>query len=109
MYEEIKLDLKGIYFTWDDNKAALNWKKHKVDFKMAAEVFLDDYAIDDWDLEHNIHENRRIIIGATLNIEILFVVYVERIRIGEGNIIRIISARPADREEVKRYERGFSK
>ncbi len=31
---------------WDDNKVALNWKKHKIYFEDAALVFLDDNRID---------------------------------------------------------------
>ena len=28
---------------WDDNKAELNWKKHRIHFEDAALIFLDDY------------------------------------------------------------------
>ena len=30
MVEEIKYALGGLFFTWDDEKAAANWRKHKV-------------------------------------------------------------------------------
>ncbi|MBQ7214914.1 MAG: BrnT family toxin [Synergistaceae bacterium] len=52
MNDDIKFEFEGMSFTWDDNKAAVNWKKHKVTFKRAAEVFADEYAIDVFDLEH---------------------------------------------------------
>ena len=96
-------------FTWDDNKAIANWKKHKVDFRVAAEVFSDVYAVDAWDLGHNEEEHRCCIIGSTFSFELLFVVYVERITQDDRDIYRIISARPANKKEEKLYERGLSR
>ena len=34
---------------WEDRKAAINKKKHGISFETAAEVFLDDNRIDDFD------------------------------------------------------------
>ena len=65
MNDEPKFEFNGMLFTWDDNKAAANWRKHKVTFRRAAEVFSDEYAIDIWDLGHNEDEDRRSIIGRT--------------------------------------------
>lgn len=111
MNDETKFEIAGILFAWDDDKAIINWKKHKVDFKVAAEVFFDDDAVDIWDLDHNSEEDRRNIIGRvfdpTIYREILFVVYVERVRKDGKDVIRIISARPANRKERKLYERGL--
>ena len=109
MNDDIKFEFDGMLFTWDDTKAAANWKKHKVTFKRAAEVFADEYAIDIWDLKHNEGEDRRSIIGRTTVASILFVVYVERITQDDRDVYRIISARPADRREVKDYEQGTSR
>ena len=36
---------------WDDNKAEINRKKHGVSFEKAAEIFLDEFLIDDYDEE----------------------------------------------------------
>ncbi len=108
MNDEIKFVYAGILFTWDDEKAIANWKKHKVDFITATEVFFDDFAIDSWDLWHNEEENRRSIIGKVSDSNIVFVVYVERLSFDNKEIIRIISARPANRKEVREYERGLS-
>lgn len=107
--DEIKFAHAGIFFTWDDEKAIANWKKHKVDFLTATEVFFDDCAIDVWDLWHNEKEDRRSIIGRLTNEDIVFVVYVERIRDDYKEVIRIISARSANRKERKQYERGLSR
>ena len=76
----------GEYFVeWDDNKAELNWKKHKIYFEYAARVFLDDNRIDEFDEEHSDFEERRKVIGMVENV--LFVVYTER-----GDKLRLISA-----------------
>lgn len=113
MNDVTKIEVAGVLFTWDDDKALANWKKHKVDFKIATEVFFDDDAVDVWDLDHNTDEDRRNIIGkvydSVLNMEILFVVYVERVREDGRDVIRIISARPADRKERRLYEHGLSR
>ena len=46
MNDDVKFELNGMLFTWNESKAASNWKKHKVTFKRAAEVFNDEYAVD---------------------------------------------------------------
>lgn len=46
MSNEIKFKFGDMLFTWDEEKAIQNWKKHRVDFRIAAEVLSDDYAID---------------------------------------------------------------
>ena len=85
---------------WDDNKASLNWKKHKIYFEDAARVFLDDNRIDEFDEEHSDFEERRKVIGMVENI--LFVVYTER-----GEKLRLISARNATRKEKEDYYGQF--
>ena len=109
MHDEVKLELDGMLFTWDDNKAAANWRKHKVTFRRAAEVFSDEYAIETWDTGHNEYEDRRSIIGKTTVASILFVVYVDRITLDGRDVYRLISARPAKKKEVKEYELGTSR
>ena len=109
MNDEIKFVFEDMCFTWDDDKAILNWKKHKVTFETAAEVFIDEYAVDIWDMDHNDYEDRRNIIGRVDNSDILFVVYVERTTQYDEVIYRIISARPANRKERKLYEHGISR
>ena len=104
MNDEIKFTLNELSFTWDDRKAAANFRKHKVSFELAAEVLFDDYAIDMTDEQHNQDEDRRQIIGATNGkLRVLFVVYVERVRHDNVELIRIISARDANRKEAELY------
>ena len=83
-------------FEWDEDKAALNLKKHGVRFETAAKVFLDENRIEFYDAEHSTDEERYNTIGMVDNI--LFVVYAER-----KNRVRLISARPANRKERSLY------
>lgn len=83
-------------FEWDEEKAAANLKKHKIDFRDAVLVFNDPYRIEFYDAAHSFEEDRYNTIGAVE--DVLFVVYTER-----GIKTRIISARLATREERRRY------
>ena len=87
-----------LLFEWDEEKAAANWKKHKVDFNDAMRVFEDNDRIEFYDAAHSDDEDRYNTIGMVR--DILFVVYTER-----KEYIRIISARRANRNEQKMYYR----
>lgn len=52
MNDEVKFVLDEYLFTWDDNKASANLRKHKISFEMAAEVFVDDFAVYMFDEYH---------------------------------------------------------
>ena len=95
-----EIELEGLIIEWDDNKAALNWKKHKISFELASKVFLDDDRIDDYDEEHSDEEERRKVIGMVG--KILFVVYTER-----DDKYRLISARLATKKERDDYYGQF--
>lgn len=86
-------------FEWDDEKAALNWQKHRIKFEDAAQVFADENRLDYRDDDHSDYEERYITIGKID--KILFVVYTER-----GIATRLISARKADAEERRDYYAG---
>jgi len=90
-----------IEFTWDFQKAATNLKKHGVSFDEAKTVFEDMLAVIVDDVEHSRGELRSIIIGLSNRSRLLFVSHVER-----TDKIRIISARPATKQEKKDYESG---
>jgi uncharacterized DUF497 family protein len=89
-----------VRFEWDDEKAQANVEKHGVTFGEATEVFYDPNALEDWDSEHSDEEGRFLIIGLS-SWRLLYVVYAER----TGDVVRIISARKADKAERKDYER----
>ena len=106
----IKLELNGLKFTWDDEKAIKNWEKHKVTFNLAAEVFFDAYALDRPDRWHAQAEPRRRVIGMTFDLsKTLFVVYTELEIWDDTEVIRMISARAATGKERRDYEDGVSK
>ena len=105
-HDEIKLELEGMLFTWNDEKEQLNIRKHGVDFRAAASVFIDKDAIIEYNsVDVYTGEERWDTIGI-LNGALLFVVYVERVTLHNSDIIRIISARRAVKEERKRYVNG---
>lgn len=92
-----KSTIKYTQFEWDPNKAAINRKKHGIDFADAVSVFndLDVITIDDPDFD----EKRFVTIGMDAYARLLVVVYTYR-----GNVIRLISARKANKHERKQYE-----
>lgn len=89
-----------IRFEWDDEKAALNLKKHKVSFEEAKTVFYDPNALLISDPEHSIEEDRFIIMGISNKSKVLVVCHCYR---ENEEVIRIISARKADSLEIKQY------
>ena len=87
-------------FEWDPEKAASNIRKHGISFDEAVTVFKDPLAFIFDDITHSEHEHREIIIGASTLRRMILVCFVERLE----SIVRIISARPATRQEIKDYE-----
>ena len=81
---------------WDDDKAAINVRKHGISFKRAAEVFLDENRYEELDELHSYFEDRYMTIGMVDNI--LTVIYTER-----GETKRLISARKATKRERMIY------
>ena len=92
--------MKELRFQWDEQKNLLNIKKHQVSFDEAKTVFLDANAriIDDPD--HSDEEDRFIIMGISQKLRILVVCHCYR---EQDEIVRIISARKATKNEVIIY------
>ena len=88
--------LNGEEFEWDDEKYAVNIRRHGVKFEEAAEVFFDPaYKFGDASIKE---ERREYVLGFSSSAKMLFVVFVEReVR------TRIISARPATSHERNEY------
>ncbi len=106
-HAEIKLELDGMLFTWDDEKERINFRKHKVHFAVAASAFMDSYLlVESNSVDEYTGEERLDVIGSVGGRELLFVVYVERITVSGNDIIRIISARKAEKREAMRYVNG---
>ncbi len=92
-------------FEWDPAKAASNIKKHGVSFDEAVTVFKDPLAFIFDDITHSEQEHREIIIGMSALRRMTLVCFVERLE----DVLRIISARPATRQEIKDYEENAHK
>jgi uncharacterized DUF497 family protein len=90
----------NLTFEWDPTKARRNERKHGVSFAEAETVFRDMFALHLYDGDHSWDEERFIIIGMSERDRVLTVVYVERTVM----TMRLISARPARRQERKDYE-----
>jgi uncharacterized DUF497 family protein len=92
--------LRDFDFSWDKDKNISNIKKHGVSFKEAASVFYDENAVLVFDDKHSADEERFFIIGLSDIPRLLLVChcYIE-----EDAVIRIISARKANRNESELY------
>ena len=89
-----------IKFDWDPVKAESNKKKHGVSFEEAQSVFYDEFAVQFFDEEYSESEDRFLMLGVSDAAHLLIVCHCER---DQGNIIRIISARKATKNESKYY------
>ncbi len=89
----------SLQFTWDPRKAAANLRKHGVGFPEAATAFADPLSLTIPDPDHSAGEERFVLIGQSERRRLVVVAHVER-----GELIRIISARPATRRERNSYE-----
>jgi len=83
-------------FEWDSTKALANRKKHSIDFRTAAKVFLDPNVIEFDDL----HSSGELRFNAICVVDgrVLFVTHATR-----GEVVRIISARRAQPHEKRKY------
>lgn len=88
-------------FFWDENKNEQNFKKHEIWFEEARTVFADENALELFDEDSSVNEDRYILLGLSTTPRLLIVVYCERTE----DEIRIISARKATRKEAKDYEK----
>ncbi|HMS01105.1 MAG TPA: BrnT family toxin [Anaerolineales bacterium] len=91
-------------FERDPAKAASNMRKHGVTFEEAITVFKDPLAFIFDDTAHSEHEHREIIIGLSAVRRMILVCFVER----HEDTVRIVSARPATRQEIKDYEENVN-
>ena len=89
-----------IKFDWNPAKAASNLKKHGVSFEEAQSVFYDDFAIQFYDESHSSEEERFLMLGMSSGAHLLLVCHCER---DSGDVVRIISARKATKQESTFY------
>ena len=92
-------------FEWDPAKAKSNIRKHGISFDEAVTVFKDPLALIFDDVTHSEREHREIIIGMSALRRMILVCFVERLE----DVVRIINARSATRQEIKDYEENARK
>jgi uncharacterized DUF497 family protein len=93
-------------FEWDDRKSRANKRKHRVSFEEAQTVFYDDEALLRDDPDHSEDEDRFVLLGVSTALRTLVVCHCYR---ESDQVIRIISARKANRSEVREYERNLGR
>ena len=94
----------ALIFRWDQRKAKTNLTKHGISFEEASSAFGDPLSITIEDVDHSYGENRYILLGETLEHDLVIVAHTDM-----NGEIRIISARLATRQERRSYETGKTK
>lgn len=92
--------MSDLRFVWDPNKDRANHRKHGVRFEEAATAFRDENAKVYFDPDHSNREDRFILLGLSFQLRVLVVCHCYR---EADRIVRIISARKADRREQEDY------
>jgi len=87
-------------FEWDARKSKTNLSRHGVSFEEASSAFLDEHGILIDDPDHSEDEDRFVLLGLSATLRLLVVCHCHR---EEGEVIRLISARKADRAEHGDY------
>ncbi len=87
-------------FEWDPAKDKANQEKHGLSFEEAAELFKANVDfLEIYDQEHSDEEDRFIAIGP-IRRGVIVVACAER----DDDVLRIVSARMASRNERRRFE-----
>ena len=92
--------MKELEFEWDNRKETANVKKYGVSFVEARTAFYDEGAIQFYDPDYSEQEDRFILLGLSLKPQVLVVCHCFR---ESETIVRIISARKADKDEEQVY------
>lgn len=100
----VQCEILPYMFEWDEDKNRRNITKHGVSFEEAQVIWADPNSLEFLDPENSKDESRFIRVGTNIRRGILFVVFCER---DDGDLIRIISARKATKNEREEYERGI--
>ena len=98
--------MSDIQIQWDPAKETENRRKHGVSFQEAEAVFSDEHALLLDDPEHSNEEDRFILMGLSTRLRVLVVVHALE---ESKSIIRIISARKANRRERAVYNQRWQR
>ena len=88
-------------FEWNSDKAEANRRKHDVSSSEASTVFADPLAMLMADPDQALGEERYLVLGTSASGRLLVVSHAER-----PPRTRLISARPATRNERRQHEQG---
>ena len=92
--------MRNLRFVWDPIKARSNLRKHGISFDEALTAFHDENAKVYFDPDHSETEDRFILLGLSFQLRVLVVCHCYR---ESETVIRIISARKADKNEQEDY------
>ena len=98
--------MSELRFDWDSAKAKANQRKHGITFDEALTVFYDEQGLFMSDPEHSESEDRFVLLGLSQALKLLVVCHCYR---ESEEVIRIISARKADRSERRQYNERLPK
>jgi uncharacterized protein len=93
----------GCRFEWDERKNAANLRKHGIAFETAMRVFSDERRVEFVE-RVEAGEERWHVIGFVPDTLLLLAVVHAYPEPGNGNLIRLISARRASKRERKLYD-----
>lgn len=94
------VQVSTLRFEWDERKNSANRRKHGVSFEEAQSAFADEQGLLIDDPDHSAGEDRFVLLGMSSALRVLVVCHCYR---ADGDVIRIISARRADRQEQRDY------
>ena len=92
--------MSELRFEWDPEKDKANKRKHGVSFEEARTAFHDANARQFYDPDHSEDEDRFILLGMSWKLRVVIVCHCFRER---DLVIRIITARRADKDEETAY------
>lgn len=94
----MRVDKTVLQFEWDDGNSDKP-KKHGLTLEETEEAFFDENKIIFTDWKHSKTEKRITLLGKTKTGKLLNITYTVR-----DSKIRVITARPINKKEVKLYE-----
>lgn len=94
----MRVDKSVLQFEWDQGNSEKP-KKHGLTLEETEEAFFDDNKVIFRDWQHSITEQRITLLGKTKKDKLLNITYTVR----KGKI-RVITARPINKKEVRLYE-----
>ena len=97
--------MNGLRFEWDERKNQSNVRRHGIAFEEAQTTFVDENGLLMGDPDHSESEDRFVILGLSLRLRLLVVCHSYR----RDDVIRIISARKANKGEAAFYSQRWVK